>query len=234
MVDEGSLGAFDQASSDAEQIGLITWDTNQECETFTIDFTTAEGAPATTPPSVSGEFLREVGVVRIEVDVESTTITDQLVESALVDRLFVVRKFDRTLFIDFHLTEPASAHMSITTGPGHILVQIEAGGDPYPANPAVAANVVVISPTEGPVSNPVVVTGYSRNFEANTIGRITQGETVLAMNFTTAADWAETWGEFTLELNATGSGEAEAELFAGEQSAQDGSDRGVLIDIILP
>lgn len=232
MVAEGSLGTISQTSSDAEQIAAPTWVTNENCENFTIDFATAEGAPATTPPTVSGEFLREVGVLRIEIDLEVTAVADQIVESALVDRLFVVRKADATLFIDLHLSNPALARFSVESSPARLLVQLEAGGDPYPANPAVAQNIVLISPTEGPVENPVVLTGYSRNFEATTFGRITQADTVLAMGFTTAADWSETWGEFTLTLNPTGTGEAE--LFAGEQSAQDGSDRGVVLTIELP
>ena len=97
------------------------------------------------------------------------------------------------------------------------------------AVPTVAVNVVVVTPLEGPVEVPVVVNGYSRNFEANTIGRIVQGANVLAEGFTTAADWSETWGEFDLTLDPAGSGPAD--LFVGEQSAQDGSDRGVLIPI---
>ena len=234
MVEEGPVAAIAQDSSDAEQVMAPLWDTNEVCENFMIDFVTAEGAPATTPPSITAVFLRQVGVLRVEVDVEMTAITDQLVQSALVERLYVARKFDRTLFIDFHLANPAVARVSVGNSPGQLLVQLEAGGDPYPAAPAIAENIVLISPVEGPVDNPVVLTGYSRNFEANTIGRITQGENVLAEGFTTAADWVETWGEFSLELNAAGSGEADLLLFAGEQSAEDGSDRGVVVVIELP
>ena len=93
-------------------------------------------------------------------------------------------------------------------------------------------NVVLVVPVEGPVEVPVLVNGYSRNFEANTIGRIFQGADILAEGFTTAADWTETWGEFNLTLETPGSGAAD--LFVGEQSAQDGSDRGVVIPIDLP
>lgn len=232
LVAEGAVANIDQSASDAEQIGAITWETNEECEIFVIDFVTAEGAPATTPPSIDGTFLREVGILRVGVQVEMTAITDQLVQSALVERLYVARKSDRTLFIDFHMAGAAVARISVGSSPGQLLVELEAGGDGYPAAPAIAENIVLVSPVEGAVENPVALSGYSRNFEANTVGRITQGDIVLAEGFTTAADWSETWGEFSLELNATGSGEAD--LFAGEQSAQDGSDRGVVLTIDLP
>ena len=73
------------------------------------------------------------------------------------------------------------------------------------------------------------MSGYSRNFEANTIVRLTQDGTVVVEDFTTAADWVETWGQFEVEISPEGSGPAE--LFVGEQSAQDGSDRGLVLDI---
>jgi hypothetical protein len=233
-IAEGEVAAIDQPSADAEQIGAITWETNAECENFVIDFVTAEGAPATTPPSITATMLREVGLLRVEMDLSRTAITDQLVQSVLVERLYVVRQLspDGPLFVDFHLTGAALASVTVGTSPGQLLVALEPGGSPYPATPAIAENVVLVTPTEGPVDNPVAIEGYSRNFEANTVARIEQGNQTLAEGFTTAADWVETWGAFRLDLNATGSGEAD--LFVGEQSAQDGSDRGIRVAIELP
>ena len=164
--------------------------------------------------------------------VEMTSITDQLAETALVRQVFVPRSADRTLFVDLHLSAPALATVVTTSSPAQVIISLEPGGADYTASPAIAANVVLISPVEGPVEVPVIVNGYSRNFEANTIGRIVQGSNVLAEAFTTAADWSETWGEFNLTLEPAGSGAAD--LFVGEQSAQDGSDRGVVVPIDLP
>ncbi|HSL25680.1 MAG TPA: Gmad2 immunoglobulin-like domain-containing protein [Acidimicrobiia bacterium] len=221
-----------EASSDAEQISGIGWQTAADCEAFQIDFATDQGAPATTAPGVDAEFIREVGVLRVSLDVEMTTISDQLVESGLVQQIYVVRQGDRSLFIDFHLSRPAVARVMVMGTPARVSVELQPGGSEYRAAPAIADNVVLLSPQEGPVEVPVILSGYSRNFEANTVGRITQGDRVLAEGFTTAADWAETWGQFILSLTPSGSGEAE--LFAGEQSPQDGSDRGVVVAIRLP
>jgi hypothetical protein len=113
-----------------------------------------------------------------------------------------------------------------------VTISLEPGGSDYVGIPAVGPNVVVVSPLEGPVEASLTIEGYSRNFEANTIGRVSQGSTILAEGFTTAADWSETWGGFILNLEVPGSGPAD--LFVGEQSAQDGSDRGVVIPIELP
>ena len=231
-AEDGQLLDTEDASSDAEQISAIGWVGNEACEVFTIEFTTDQGAPATTPPSVAAVFLREVGIVRVAMDVEMTSITDQLAETALVRQVFVPRSQDRTLFVDLHLSAPALATVTTSSSPARIVISLEPGGLHYPGTPAIAVNVVLVTPVEGPVDVPVLVNGYSRNFEATTIGRIVQGADVLAEGFTTAADWTETWGEFDLTLQPAGSGAAD--LFVGEQSAQDGSDRGVVIPIDLP
>ncbi|MGH9891869.1 MAG: Gmad2 immunoglobulin-like domain-containing protein [bacterium] len=232
LVNDGEVAKASQPSSDADQIDAITVETVNQCERILVDFVTAEGAPATEPPTFTAEFLSAVGVLRIALDVELTTVTDQQVQSGLIERLYVVRQEDCSLFIDIHLAAAAEARVSVDSSTGQLLVELQPTGGAYDATPTVAVNIVLIAPVPGSVGVPVTLNGYSRNFEANTIGRISQGSTVLAEDFTHAADWVETWGEFTLTLEPTGSGDAE--LFAGEQSAQDGSDRGVVIQIDLP
>lgn len=228
-MSDGELSGVVTADSDAEQLGAITWETDPSCERFRLAFTSTEGAPATSPPTVSGEFIRSSALLRIHADVESTAVTDQLVQSGLVDRLYVVRQADRTLFVDFHLLEPAVAKLSVADGTGEVIVELQRGGSDYDGVASFADNVVVVSPTPGAVDLPLMVSGYSRNFEANTIVRVTQDGSVVLEDFTTAADWLETWGEFEIAISPPGSGPAE--LFVGEQSAQDGSDRGLVIDI---
>ena len=83
-IEDGELLDSSEPSSDAEQISAIGWVGDQACEVFTIEFTTDQGAPATTPPSVEAVFLREVGILRVSIDVEMTSITDQLAETGLV------------------------------------------------------------------------------------------------------------------------------------------------------
>jgi hypothetical protein len=230
-IEDGLVANVVESASDAEQIASISWETSTGCEVFTIEFATDQGAPATTPPSLDAQFIREAGVLRVVVGVEMTAVTEQLVESAMVGHLFVVRQADRRLFVDLHLTDPARAIVVADSSPGRVTITLQPGGSEYGGTPAIGPNVVVLVPLAGPVASPIEVNGYSRNFEANTIGRISQGSNVLAEGFTTAADWAETWGEFSLTLGTAGSGPAD--LFVGEQSAQDGSDRGVVIPIDL-
>jgi hypothetical protein len=231
-MEEESLGDLPSPDSDAEQLSAITWQTDTECERFLIAFTSAEGAPATTPPAVSGEFLRASAVLRIHMDIEVTAVTDQLVQSGLVDRLYIVRELDRSLYVDFHLSAPARAAISVGPGSGDVEILLESGGAPYEAVSSFGDNVVVVTPTPGPVEASVTVSGYSRNFEATTVVQVTQEGTLVSEDFTTAADWIETWGEFELTISPDASGPAE--LFVGEFSAQDGSPRGLVLDITLP
>jgi len=233
-MDEERLGEMPSPDSDAEQLSTITWQTDEACERFLIAFTSAEGAPATTAPSLSGEFLRDSAILRIHFDVERTVVTDQLVQSGLVDRLYVVRPLQavRTLFVDFHLSAPALASIAVTEGSGDVEILLETGGAPYDAVSSFGDNVVVVSPTPGPVELPLTVEGYSRNFEATTNVQVTQDGALILEDFTTAADWVETWGEYELTISPEASGPAE--LFVGEFSAQDGSPRGLVLDITLP
>lgn len=229
MADAGLLATPAPAASDAEQLAAITWDTDPQCERFSLEFTSAEGAPATTSPLLEANFMRDAAVLRVILDVEVTAVTDQLVQSTLVDRLYVVRQSDRKLFVDFHLSIPALAAVGVSGSPGSIEILLEPGGPAYEGAASFADNVVVVLPAPGPVVVPIDISGYSRNFEANTVVQVTQDGTVVAEDFTTAADWSETWGEFDIAVSPEGSGPAE--LFVGEFSAQDGSPRGVVLDI---
>ena len=232
MTEAGDAGLLPSPGSDAEQVGALTWTTNDQCETFAIDFVTAEGAPATTAPAASAEFLRQSAIFRVFLDVEVTAVTYHLVQSALVDRAYVVRRPDRSLFVDLHLVQPAVGRLVASSTPGQLLVELAPGGPEYGAVSAFAVNVVVVTPASGQVDVPIEITGYSRNFEANTIARVTQDGQMLDEDFTTAADWVETWGEYSITLDPVGSGVAD--LFVGEQSAQDGSDRGIVLEVELP
>jgi hypothetical protein len=139
----------------------------------------------------------------------------------------VVRGQDGNLFVDFHLRHPALARVEISASPARILIDLEAGGDPYPSTPAVGTLTVVIEPITGTVAMPLTVEGYSRTFEANVVARIRQEGTLVAETFTTAADWSETWGSFFFEIDAPVTGLFE--LFIGEDPASGGPEQGVVI-----
>jgi hypothetical protein len=232
MAESGQVLDINQPTSDAESIGLITWDADSGCERFTIALVTAEGAPATTPPPVTVELMRDLGILRVHLGLERTSVTDQLVETALVGRYFVARLPDRSLFVDLHLSGPAVARASVDSGPGTVVVELEPGGSPFPAAPTLGDLVVLTSPVPGPSAVPVLIEGYGRPFEANVVYWFEQDSTILLQDTTNAMDYSETWGSFSATADPGISGDVQ--LFVGQLSPEDGSERGVRVDLVLP
>lgn len=232
MVETGQVLDIGQPSSDAESIGLITWEAESGCERFTIEAVTAEGAPATTPPSVTVELHRDLGILRVSLGLERTAVTDQLVETALVDRYFVARDRDQSLFVDLHLAAPALARASVGSGPGVVVVELEPGGVDFSGTPALGDLVVLTSPLPGPSALPVLIEGYGRPFEATVVYWFEQDSTILLQDITDSTDYSETWGSFSTTADPGVSGEVQ--LFVGQLSAKDGSEQGVRVDLVLP
>ena len=93
------------------------------------------------------------------------------------------------------------------------------------------AGVVVFTPISGPASYPLRITGYARTFEANVISEVRQGGQRAAQTFGLASDYIEAWG--TYELTITTGPAGAADLFVGEYSAADGSERGVHLPLTM-
>ncbi len=230
-MDRGRVIRLDQPTSDTSRLGLVTWQVDRSCERFGLEFETAEGAPATTPPTVVVDFLPSRQILRVWTDVDATVITDQLVETALVNRLYVVRSLDGGMFIDFHLSAPAWARVAITNSPARLGIELQPGADPLGAPAVVTDQVVVTSPSVGTeIGTEVEVGGYARVFEANVmIVASLESETVAETN-TTAADWATTWGEFRSAMTLP---PGQISLFVGEESAVDGQSTGATLDLTV-
>lgn len=231
MVASGSLGSAERPVADSERISTVRWSKDAGCETFLIEFTNDAGVPAVTPPSVTATLIREIGVIRVELNVAETGLSDQLVETTLVDRLFVVRQNDGNLFVDLLLQEPAMARMITATSPARIEIEMEPGGSFFDGRPAIEPNVVLTKPIPGEHTYPLVVSGYARTFEANVVARLNRDGERVAEAFTTAADWLETWGEFEMEIADGPSGDLS--LFVGEASAESGAPLGVTVAVTL-
>ena len=229
FVGSGQVARIDQPSSDANILGLISWDTNEGCERFRLEFETNDGAPATTPPSVAVEFLDSGQILRIHLDLERTVLTDQLVETSLVDRLYVVRAIDGGLFVDLHLAAPSEARAAVRNSPAGLTVELHMGAQPFTGEATVSDRAVVLEPVPGADTDAIVeVNGYARTFEANVLViATTAGQTVAEAN-TQAADWTETWGEFRTSVEVPAGA---ISLFVGEESPNDGALTGAVVEI---
>lgn len=229
FVDEGRVARLDQPESDSVIVGLISWQVEDGCEVFRIDFHTAEGAPATTPPSVVIEYLDTRQVLRVHMAAEQTVIIDQIVETDLVDRLFVVRELDGGMFLDFHLREPVQTRAQVTNSPARVTVMFQPGLLAFEAEALISDSIVLTEPPNGAErATNLEVSGYARTFEANVLIIATSGDEVVAETNTTAADSVDTWGEFTTRIDVP---VGETSIFVGEEDAADGSLSGVTVAI---
>jgi hypothetical protein len=229
FFESGQVARIDQPSSDASILGLISWDTESGCERFRLDFETNEGAPATTPPSMAVEFLDSGQVLRIHLDLEQTVLTDQLVETPLVERLYVVRAIDGGLFVDFHLAAPSQARGSVRNSPAGLTVELQMGVQPFTGEAAISDQVVVLEPLQGSETDATVeVAGYARTFEASVLVIATTAGQTVAETTAQAADWVETWGEFRTSIQVPPGPIA---LFVGEESPNDGALAGAVVEI---
>lgn len=229
FIESGQVARIDQPSSDANILGLVSWDGNGGCERFLLEFETNEGAPATTPPSVVVEFLDSGRILRIHLDLERTVLTDQLVETSSVERLYVVRALDGGLFVDLHLATPSQARATVTNSPAGLTVELQMGIQPFTGAATISDRAVVLEPSQGAETDAIVqINGYARTFEATVLVIATSAGQAVAETNTQAADWAETWGEFRTTLEVP---PGAVSLFVGEESPNDGALAGAIVEI---
>lgn len=227
----GGIADVASEGSDSGTLGGISWEVNDQCETLRFDFETSEGAPATTVPRIRVDHLNSYQVVRVVLGVETTVLTDQLVETRLVDRLYVVRSLSGEMFVDLHLAQPAAVRATAESSPARLSLELRPGIVPFAGRSTVADNIVLTSPVSSTeTTSPVQLLGYARTFEANVLTVVTQGGDVVANEITTAADWTETWGEFRQQVDLpTG----QVSVFVGEESADDGGLVGLTVDLTV-
>lgn len=228
----GGIAEADAIGGDSSTIGQISWETSDRCETFHFDFETSEGAPATSVPDIRVDHLESLQVVRVTMDVQASVIADQLVETELVERLYVVRSLDGGMFVDLHLSAPAAVRATTRSSPARLSVDLRPGFVPFTGESTIDDRVVLVSPSSETVAegDTTLFAGYSRTFEGNVLVVVTQAGSTLTETSTTAADFQETWGEFRAGLSLpTG----EVSVFLGERSPEDGSLMGVTIDLTV-
>lgn len=253
FVQEGALVASPIVPGDATSIGGLRWARHEGCERFVIDLVRQDGSPADRPGRVTASFLRDDGVVRVQLDskVVTTGKTPQemaealapksaLLGGELAERAFIVRSDRMTggsLFVDLHLAAPAEARIITLASPARVVVDLKPGGRqigrPFQhlLGSTDPSGVVVLTP-QGPTSSyPLQITGYARNFEANIIAEVRQGGQRVEVVNGIATDWIEAWGLFTLTIESGPSGFID--LFVGDYAARDGAEEGVHIPLTM-
>lgn len=227
----GGIAEVEGELSDSSLLGSISWDVNDQCETFVFEFETSEGAPATSAPHIQVGHLDSFQVIRISLGVNAAVLTDQLVETELVERLYVVRALDGGMFVDLHLSSPAAARARAQSSPASLTVDLRPGFVEFVGAAETGDDVVLTSPPQGTeVGTSIELSGYARVFEANVMIIVTQGDEVVVETSTTAADYIETWGEFRTDLTLPA---GEVSVFVGEASPGDGTLSGITVDLTV-
>lgn len=227
----GAIAEVEAESPDSSRLGGISWDVNDLCETFVFEFETSEGAPATSVPDVTVGHLDSFQVIRIELGVNATALTDQLVETGLVERLYVVRSLGGGLFVDLHLSSPAAARASVRSSPATLVVEMRPGFVDFVGESVVGDNVVLVSPPAGTdVGAGTELAGYARTAESNILVIVTRGDEVALETSLDSAESVTTWGEFRSEIVLPS---GEISVFLGEASPEDGTLSGVTVDLTV-
>lgn len=162
MLTDGRLVRSERPGADGARIAGIGWRVVGDCHIFTITFATDDGAPATTPPTLTARILRSTGVLRIDSEATSSVIVDQLVEGGLVQRMFVPVDAEGHRFIDLVLNGPVVGRARVLTSPARLEIELQPGGPTDVGSPLVTDEIVLVEPGLGATVEPILdITGYS-------------------------------------------------------------------------
>ena len=238
---EGTTGApftaVPEMSGGAEGVadGIlgVRFERSEGYERAIIDFGSG-GAPASRVPAWSLSSPTGEGYARITFpDVEATSVSDGSLGGFVLDNFYVVRAPGGGMFVDLLATGAFQYRVTELSDPGRLLI------DYRPADvelefplPAQAERTVLFEPRVGEAAtNPLRISGYSRNFEAsNTVMLRDSNGDVLLQTTVLSNDWLDAWGYFeaSLEIPAF---EGQAVLQVGTESPRDGSFEGAEVPI---
>lgn len=217
----------------ADDILGVRFERSEGYERAIIDFDSG-GAPASRVPAWSLSSPTGEGYARITFpDVEATSVSDGSLGGFILDNFYVVRAPGGGMFVDLLATGAFQYRVTELSDPGRLLIDYRPAdvelGFPLPAQ---AERTVLFEPRVGEAAtNPLRISGYSRNFEAsNTVMLRDSSGDVLLQTTVLSNDWLDAWGYFeaSLEIPAF---EGQAVLQVGTESPRDGSFEGAEVPI---
>lgn len=218
---------------DADTVLAVRYGEHEGYERVVIDLGAGE-EPARVVPRWMLTSPEGDGLTRIHLPSTSATgVSDGEFGDGLVKGFHVVRAPEGGMFVDVTARRAFRYRTLELADPARLVVDFRPAGAPLEEPlPASGGDTVLVEPRSGArVSDPLTVSGYSRNFEAaNTIILKDAGGRELVRETVTSNDWSTTWGYFeaTVDLPPfSGKGV----LQVGTASARDGSFRGVEIPV---
>ena len=218
---------------DADTVLAVRYGLHGDYERAVIDLGTGEEPAGTVPEwtlaSPEGDRLLRVNLP----SASATCVSDGEFGNGLLKSFHVVRAAEGGMFVDIFARKPFRYRAFGLEDPARLVVDFEpTGEDPNLPPPAQGGDTVLVEPRPNSViSDPLTVSGYSRNLEAsNTITLTVPRGKILARRTVRSNDWSHTWGYFeaTLDLPPfSGKGT----LKVGTGSAHDGSFEGTQIPV---
>ena len=217
----------------ADDILGVRFERSEGYERAIIDFGSG-GAPASRVPLWSLSSPTGEGYARITFpEVEATSVSDGSLGGFILDNFYVVRAPGEGMFVDLLATGAFQYRVTELSDPGRLLIDYRPAdvelGFPLPIQ---AERTVLFEPRVGEAAtNPLRISGYSRNFEAsNTVMLRDSSGDVLLQTTVLSNDWLDAWGYFeaSLEIPAF---EGQAVLQVGTESPRDGSFEGAEVPI---
>jgi Immunoglobulin-like domain of bacterial spore germination len=218
---------------DADTVLAVRYGVHDDYERAVIDLGTGE-RPAGTVPEWTLTSSEGDGLLRVDLPSAMTTcVSGGKFGEALLGSFHVVRAPDGGMFVDFFTHQPFRYRVLQLQDPARLVVDFEPAGENLnELPPAQGGNTVLIEPRrDAIVSDPLTVSGYSRNPEAaNTITLTGPHGEVLVRRNVRSNDWSHTWGYFeaTIDLPPfSGKGT----LKVGTGNARDGTFEGVKVPV---
>ncbi|MGH3144664.1 MAG: Gmad2 immunoglobulin-like domain-containing protein [Rubrobacter sp.] len=226
-------GAGGGSGYHADTVLGVRYASHDGYERAVMDLGTGED-PAQTVPRWSLSSSRGDGLLRVTLpSANATGVTEGRFGEGSLKSFHVVHAPDGGLFVDYFARKAFRYRVLEVEDPARLVVDVKPAEAPLKAPlPAEGGETVLVEPRSGArISDPLIVSGYSRNFEAsNTITLADATGEVVARRIVHSNDWSSTWGYFeaTLDLPPFS---GEGALRVGTTSVRDGSFRGVEIPV---
>ncbi len=221
---------------DADTVLAVRYGVHGGYERAVLDLGTGE-EPAGNVPKWTLMSPKGDGLLRVTLPSASATyVSDGRFGDGLLKDFHVVRAPEGGMFVDFFARKAFVYRVLQLEDPGRLVVDFKpTGGELKVPLPAEGGDTVLVEPRpRARVSDPLTVSGYSRNFEAaNAIILTDPDGKILAHRTVRSNDWSNTWGYFEATLDLP-SFAGRGTLKVGTQSARDGTFEGVEIPVRTP
>jgi len=217
---------------DADTVLAVRYEVYEDYERAVIDLGTGL-EPSGPVPEWSLVSQEGNGLLRVSLPSASATcISDGEFGDGLLESFHVVRAPEGGMFMDIFAREVFLYRVVELGDPARLVVDFKPKGDLRVPLPAEGGDTVLVEPRpHASISDPLTVSGYSRNSEAtNTITLIDSNGKVLVRRSVRSNEWNHSWGYFeaTLDLpSLSGNGT----LKVGTEDARDGSFEGVEVPV---